>query len=88
MENNNQKKLTFPQRNWLLLCILAAILSAMAVHFVQTAAQKENYRQSIESVHRDTSGRDTANQMSSPPGSTGAKKDSGAGKKGADSAKH
>lgn len=40
--------LTFPERHWLLLCILVAILSPLVVHWVQGAANKKNYQQSLE----------------------------------------
>ncbi len=48
MENTNDRQLTFPQRNWLLLCILVAILSPLVVHWLQAGAHKEAYRESIE----------------------------------------
>ena len=48
MENTNQKGLSFPQRNWFLLCIFVAILSPLVVHWVQAAAHKEAYKESTE----------------------------------------
>jgi len=48
MENTNQKGLSFPQRNWFLICILVAILSPLVVHWVQAAAHKEAYKESTE----------------------------------------
>jgi hypothetical protein len=48
MENVNVGKLNFGQRNWVLLCIIVAILSPLFVHSVQVAARKHNYREVTE----------------------------------------
>ncbi|SRR6185437_14636595 len=40
--------LTFPERHWLLLCILVAILSPLVVHWIQGTVDKKNYEQSLE----------------------------------------
>jgi hypothetical protein len=47
MENTDTKNLSFPQRNWFLLCVLVAILSPLVVHWVQVGAHQENYQQSL-----------------------------------------
>lgn len=48
MENVNDRKLSFPQRNWLLLCIIVAILSPLLVHSVRTLAHKHRYEEAIQ----------------------------------------
>jgi hypothetical protein len=75
MENSNDRRLSFPQRNWLLLCIIVAILSPLVVHWVHTAARKRVYHQETEI--RDTANKgaadsgnssvDTSNRVASPP---------------------
>ena len=66
MENTNDKKqLTFPQRNWLLLCLIVAILSPLAVHLVQGAAREKVYDQAI---HPAPTASDTSYKMSASPG--------------------
>jgi hypothetical protein len=79
MDNVNDKQLSFPQRNWLLLCILVAILSPIVVHLLQTGAQKENYQ---ESIHRPplraaAAGTDTSYKMNNPPGNDTSSKQGG-----------
>lgn len=44
----NDGGLTFPERHWLLLCILMAIFSPLAVHWISAAAHRESYRQSMD----------------------------------------
>jgi hypothetical protein len=41
-------KLSFPQRYWLLLCILVAIFSPIAVQWLNAAANHVAYRQATE----------------------------------------
>ncbi|HMH34189.1 MAG TPA: hypothetical protein VK543_14225 [Puia sp.] len=62
MENTNDRKLSFPQRNWFLLCVLTAILSPLLVHFIQVGAGKQAYKQSVDIRYSDTS-----NKIASPP---------------------
>ena len=82
MENTDNKNLSFPQRNWFLLCVLVAILSPLSVHFLQTSAQKESYKQSIDIRLSDSSKpNDTSYKVAAPP-------DNQAGNKKADSAAH
>jgi hypothetical protein len=80
MGNNNtdNRKLSFPERNWLLLCILVAIISPIFVDFVRIGARRETYKQSVDIRYHDT-----GSKVAVPPGSD-------AGKKPAqpDSAKH
>lgn len=87
MENVNDKQLSFPQRNWLLLCVIVAILSPLVVHWVHAGARHRLYTQETEI--RDTGSKaasaagntDTSNKMASPAttqpaGSATAGKDS------------
>jgi hypothetical protein len=70
MENAEDRKLSFPQRNWFLICILTAILSPLLVHFIQAGARKESYKQSVDIRYNDT-----GSKVAVPPGSdTGAQK--------------
>jgi len=69
MENTNDRKLSFPQRNWFLLCVLTAILSPLLVHFVQVGARKQAYKQSVDIRYSDTS-----NKIASPPTNDTAQK--------------
>jgi hypothetical protein len=76
MENANDKPLSFPQRNWFLLCVLVAILSPLVVNLVRGGARREKYRQSTEIRAADTAtGAGTAaggNGVAIPGGATGA----------------
>ena len=38
MEYKNDNKLTFPQRNWLMLCILTAVITAFIYYLIDTRA--------------------------------------------------
>jgi hypothetical protein len=76
---NTDRKLSFPQRNWFLLCVLVAILSPLAVHWLHIGAEKTSYQQSV-----DIKSKDSSYKISSPPSNAPAK-DSGSG---TDSAKH
>ncbi|MDR3711800.1 MAG: hypothetical protein P4L51_03205 [Puia sp.] len=68
MENTNDRKLSFPQRNWLLLCILVAILSPLVVHLVHRSAESESYKQSMdEKPVRAGNSTDTSYKVASPP---------------------
>jgi hypothetical protein len=79
MENANDKQLSFPQRNWFILCVIVAILSPVVVHLISAGARSEAYKQSTEVRAADTtaasatgtagSGRaDTSYKVASPPG--------------------
>ena len=68
--DNTDKQLSFPQRNWFLLCVIVAVLSPLVVHWVQTGAHKQAYQQSV-----DIQSNDTSNRIANTPGSdTSAKK--------------
>jgi hypothetical protein len=87
MENTNDRQLSFPQRNWFLLCILVAIFSPLVVHLVQAAAHKESYKESMETRPVNAGGaapagvtaagaQDSSYKMSSPPQDAGKSQDS------------
>jgi hypothetical protein len=63
MDNVDNKRLSFPQRNWLLLCIIVAILSPIVVHLLQSGADSKNYNAATHPVMTDTS-----YKMSASPG--------------------
>jgi hypothetical protein len=48
MDSMKESGLTFPQRHWLILCIVVAILSPIVVHALQSMAHKANYNQAME----------------------------------------
>ncbi len=66
MENTNKNNLSFPQRNWLLLCILVAIISPLVVHYVGVAARQGSYQQTIDIKPPKTAG-DSSYTVASPP---------------------
>jgi multisubunit Na+/H+ antiporter MnhG subunit len=74
MDSMKESGLTFPQRHWLILCIVVAILSPIVVHAIQTMAHKTNYNEAIE-PKRDTSAagampasaKDTTYKVAAPP---------------------
>lgn len=87
MATTNDTQLSFPQRNWFLLCILVAILSPLVVYWVRAAAHKESYKESMEirpvnaggSASAGTTasgGQDSSYKMSSPPQDSSKSKDS------------
>jgi|GEM_PF-2139124 hypothetical protein len=66
MENTDDRRLSFPQRNWLLLCILVAILSPLLVHELHGIASKKSNETSANSrIPAPTRG--TSYRMSAPP---------------------
>lgn len=78
MENTDNKKLSFPQRNWFLICVVVAILSPLVVHFLQASAHKESYKQSIDIRTSSDSSKanDSSYKVASPPDNTNKKADS------------
>ena len=76
MENVNDKKLSFPQRNWFLMCVLVAVLSPLIVHWITIGAHGVSKEQSIDIGKRKS---DTSYNVASPPGNAaGVKPDSAA----------
>jgi hypothetical protein len=75
MENTDNKNLSFPQRNWFLICVVVAILSPLIVHFLRTGAHKESYKQSVDVKSSDPSKtNDTSYKVASPPDNTSGNK--------------
>ena len=79
MENVTDKKLSFPQRNWFLLCVMVAILSPMVVYWIQNGARKVSHEQTL-----DIQSKDSSYKVASPPGPA----DTSQKNKTADSAAH
>jgi hypothetical protein len=87
MDNTNDRQLSFPQRNWFLLCVIVAILSPLVVHWVQAAAHKQSYQQSVDvrPAHGDSGatgganagGKDTSYKVAAPPSTDSSKKGGG-----------
>jgi hypothetical protein len=75
---NTDRRLSFPQRNWFLLCILVAIISPLIVHFVQAGAKKESMQQTMDIHETKTTPGDTSTKVASPPTSDTSKKPAGA----------
>jgi hypothetical protein len=70
MENANDKQLSFPQRNWFLICVLVAILSPLVVHWVTIGAHRVSKQQSLDIKDR----KDTSYNVASPPSNDTSKK--------------
>jgi hypothetical protein len=68
---NTSTKLSFPQRNWFLLCIIVAVLSPLVVHWIQGRADKHNYENSL---NMKPAGTDTSYRVASPPSADSSKK--------------
>lgn len=67
---NTSRQLSFPQRNWLLLCILVAILSPIIVHWIQAGAHKESYNNSVNTRPPNVGGAggtDSSYKVATPP---------------------
>jgi hypothetical protein len=60
--------LTFPQRNWLLLCIITAIIVAIAYYLIDTNIRHKNL-QPTETTISGPSASDTAPAQGIPPDS-------------------
>jgi hypothetical protein len=74
MSNVNDRQLSFPQRNWILMCIVVAILSPLVVDWVRAGAHKQSYQQSIDIKPPSNNagvaaggGSDTSNKVAAPP---------------------
>jgi hypothetical protein len=68
MENAENKNLSFGQRNWLLLCVIVAILSPFLVHVLRVVAHKKLYKQATTIRTSDSSkAKDTSYNVASPP---------------------
>jgi hypothetical protein len=70
--DNVTAKLTFPQRNWLPLCIIVALVSPLAVSGVKALTHKQPEKVSVDRngasyQNDDTTRRDTAYHVAAPP---------------------
>lgn len=64
---NVSTKLSFPQRNWFLLCIIVAILSPLLVHWLHVGAQKVTYMQAIDPKVKGSSSKDSSYKIPNSP---------------------
>lgn len=70
--DNVTTKLSFPQRNWLPLCIIVALVSPLAVTGFKAVTHKKAQKVSVERngaayLGGDTSVRDTSYHVATPP---------------------
>lgn len=68
---NTSTKLSFPQRNWFLLCVIVAVLSPLLVHWLTSHADRTNYE---NAVNGKPAGSDTTYRVASPPSADSSKK--------------
>ena len=68
---NTSTKLSFPQRNWFLLCVIVAVLSPLVVHWLSSHADKSNYN---NAMMQKPAGSDTSYRVASPPSNDSSKK--------------
>ena len=64
--------LTFPQRNWLLLCVLTAIIVAIAYYLIDSSLHKNTHQNEIQTTSGPTTvpnGGDTSHTVGIPPDS-------------------
>lgn len=71
MENTNNRRLTFPQRNWLLLCLVTALITALVYYFVDTSKRNsaERYDQTGVTGSSPSVTCDTSKGQGTPPDS-------------------
>ena len=72
MDSMKEDRLSFPQRHWLILCIVVAILSPIVVQALQSMAHKKNYNQAMEikpaqAGDSGTIAKDTSYKVAVPP---------------------
>jgi uncharacterized protein (UPF0333 family) len=68
----HEKRLTFPQRNWLLLCIITAIIVAVAYYLIVSATHSNTRQNQIQTTSGATTvpnGGDSAHTQGIPPDS-------------------
>ena len=61
--------LTFPQRNWLLLCVLTAIIVAIAYYLIETNMHETVRPNQIQTTSGTANGGDTSHTQGIPPDS-------------------
>jgi hypothetical protein len=70
MENTNDKRLTFPQRNWLLMCLLTVFIVMFVDYFI--GKNRENRNTNYNNVQTSSPSSltgDTQNAQGVPPDS-------------------
>jgi len=69
----HQRRLTFPQRNWLLLCVITAIIIIIAYYLIDTATQhrsiQPNNLRTTNGANAVPDGGDTSHTQGIPPDS-------------------
>jgi hypothetical protein len=70
--DNVTSQLTFPQRNWLPLCIIVALVSPLAVSGFKALTHKKTEKVPVERngasyLNDDTTKRDTSYHVATPP---------------------
>jgi len=65
----HETRLTFPQRNWLLLCILTAIIVAIAYYLIETNMRATAPSNEIQTTSGTANGGDTSHTEGIPPDS-------------------
>jgi hypothetical protein len=68
----HERRLTFPQRNWLLLCFLTAIIVALAFYIVDKSSRHHSREGQVQTTSGPTSvpnGGDTSHTQGIPPDS-------------------
>ena len=65
----HETRLTFPQRNWLLLCILTAIIVAIAYYLIETNMHATARPNEIQPTSGTANGGDTSHTEGIPPDS-------------------
>jgi hypothetical protein len=68
----HERRLTFPQRNWLLLCFITAIIVAVAYYLIDTGTHDNTQQNEIQTSGAPaniSSGGDTSNAHGIPPDS-------------------
>jgi hypothetical protein len=70
--DNISPRLSFPQKNWLLLCIIVAILSPLLVSGITAVTHRKLYKESVERNGAaypagDSVAKDTSYHVATPP---------------------
>jgi hypothetical protein len=70
MKNMQDRRLTFPQRNWLLLCLFTAMLTVLVYYLVDSNNRNNSRFNQIETTNSSSSiTGDTQNTQGIPPDS-------------------
>lgn len=70
MENTNNKRLTFPQRNWLLMCLLTAFIVMFIDYLINSNSRNKNANyNNVQTASPSSISGDTQNAQGVPPDS-------------------